>query len=216
MRARGVARSRATARGPKGAATRRSVLSGDCSSSGLPSSSRRCSHLRDPALNSCRPGVCFFEHRIRSIDEPLFHLVTLPLPSAPAHHNWVDAALMEAGSPRERGNLRLCRGSVRSPLRSVGAEGVRRDCRANPHRVWGLQLGQPVVDPNTLEASRIGSQPHQCSPCSVPDLRNQVLPLGGRDLALWARLVDPETDAGWRRLASGTAQEPRLCSAPHE
>ena len=201
---------------PRGAATRRSVLSGGCSSSGLPSSPRRCSHLREPTLNSCRPEVCFFEHRIPSIDEPLFHLVTLPLPSAPAHCNGVDAALMEAGSPRERGNPRLCRGSVRSPLRSVGAEGVRRDCRANLYRVWGLRLGQPNVDPNTLEVSRIGSQPHQCISCSVPDLRNQVLPLGGRDLALRARLVHPETAAGWRCLASGTAQEPRFCSAPHE
>jgi hypothetical protein len=201
---------------PRGAATRRSMLSGGCSGSGLPSSPRRCSHLRDPALNSCRPGVCYFEHRIPSIDEPLFHLVTHPLPSATAYRIWVDAALMEAASPRERGNPRLCRGSVRSPLRFVGAEGVRRDCRANPHRVWGLRLGQPNVDPNTLEASRIGSQPHPCISCSVPELRNQVLPLGGRDLALWARLVDPVTAAGWRCLASGTAQEPRLCSAPHE
>jgi hypothetical protein len=48
---------------------------------------RRCSHLRDPALNSCHPGMCFFEHRIRGIDEPLFPLVTLPLPSATAHRN---------------------------------------------------------------------------------------------------------------------------------
>jgi hypothetical protein len=214
LRARGLRVAARRLAAPRGAATRRSVLSGNCSSSGLPSAPRRCSHLREPALNSCRSGVCFFEHRVRSIDEPLSRFVTLP--SAPAHRSGVDAALMEAGSPRERGNPRPCRGSVRSPLRFVGAECVRRDCRANPHRVWGLRLGQPNVDPNTLEVSRIGSQPHRCISCSVPDLRNQVLPLGGRDLALWARLAHPETAAGWLCLASGTAQEPRLCPAPHE